>query len=371
MGLSVFPVPSATAPTKSLGLSILSTNSTITTLPTGREITAVVIGGGGGAGMSGSAGGAGGGGTGGAGSGQMREYTFTLTSAITASVTIGAGGAGVSSQNALGNNGGNTVLTIPGFAVVTAPGGTGSSIPPGPGGGSGGGNGGGGSGSGGPGGAGGIFGTPGSITPIFTTYASDVIAPYQDPVAASEISTVFYHSVTNGSTTAPLVGRNILNILPGTPVQIRSANTNTIGWDRGNGGLNLTSSYTGDTASGMNNFIPAVINNPYSVIKDAVKLLTAANITLPGGGGGGAGARSDSTTPARVGGLGAGTGGNGGSGAVTGQPGSVLATATSGNSGAQPGGGAGGTGAFGWNGNGGPGGSASGGAGAVYFFWVA
>jgi hypothetical protein len=372
MGISIFPIPSTAVPTKTLGLSVLSTNASITSLPTNKEITAVVIGGGGGAGRSGSAGTISGGGTSGAGSGQIREYTFTLKSAVTAGVTIGAGGAGTYTQNGSGYNGGNTVLTVPGFATVTAPGGNGSNIPPGPGGGSGGGSGGGGYNNGSAGGNGGIFGTTGTLTPVVTTYATTTIAPCQDPNATNESYQIFMHAVTSGSTSITIVGNRLLNLMPGASMQIRSDNIlHTLAWNTGNGVFALSNNYNGESSSSLSSSIPAYLTSKFSVLKESLTLLAAANITLPGGGGGGSGAKSNNTLPANAGGRGAGTGGNGGTGAVTGSPGSVTANATAGGAGAQPGGGAGGTGGFGWNGTGGPGASASGGAGAVYFFWAA
>lgn len=380
MASTVFPVPSTSA-TKTLGLSVLSTNASITTLPTKKEITAVIIGGGGGSGSNGSSGATGSAGCAGGGSGYIKEYTFTLTSAVTASVTIGAGGAGALLGNGnAGGNGGSTTLVLPGVATVVASGGGGTfggGGGVGPGGGSGGGGGGAGgvgtASQGGDGGNGGIIGAVGVISTVTAGYGSTTVGFSQDLSFASDTIQANLDSITNASTTLNLIGAKYINALPGATIEIRgNTSANSISWVPGSQVFNLTNNYTGTTTSGSNVFIPALINNPYSTIKDAIKLLNAASITLPGGGGGGGGSRTDSVNTPKTGGIGAGTGGAGGQGAVTGTPGTVLATAGPGTAGAQPGGGAGGCGSSGWaNAAPGSGNSAAGGAGAVYFFWAA
>ena len=381
MGLSVFPAAS-TSTQKTLGLSVLSTNASLTTLPTNKSITAVIIGGGGGAAYVSSAGPIGAGGSGGGGSGQVKEVTFVLTSSVTVSCTIGAGGAGVS-FNANGGNGGSTILSIPNIVSVTALGGVGSHTAYG--GGSGGGAGGGGGGGGTGNGSNGINGA--LLGQRILELASTQYATY--PGASQKIDENFWtfpvSSVTNASSSiyTPNWAPYAFNLIPGVYLQgtndynsgsaggvaLPPVSVSTAAGAVANNQIILSSNWTGSSTS-----FPQVgyaTQDGYSVLPTTIDLLTRANIRIPGGGGGGGGGNYNSGT-ARTGGSGAGTGGAGGSGGYSDTVNNNI-RATQGTAGAQPGGGAGGTGGFAYNSLSGPtaGSTASGGNGAIYFFWAA
>jgi len=377
MGVSIFPEASASTQ-KTLGLSVLSTNASLTTLPTNKSITAVIIGGGGSSSWIPANGTIGSPGAGGGGSGQVKEVTFVLTSSVTASCTIGSGGAGVSSGE--GNNGGATTLLIPNVVSTTALGGVGShqAYGGGSGGAAGGGGGGGGTGNGSDGMNGSLLGQK-VIAKAITQYATY-------PGASQQINqnswTFPVSSVTNNSdlVTTPNYVPYLFNLIPGvyiqgtgdynsTPTTYTPVFVSTAATSVRNNAILLSAVWSGSSTT-----FPQVgyaTQDGYSVLPTTIDLLTRANIKIPGGGGGGGGGNYVSGS-GRAGGQGAGSGGAGGSGGYSdGSNNNVRAT--NGTSGAQPGGGGGGTGGYGYNNLSGPasGPSASGGAGAIYFFWAA
>jgi hypothetical protein len=380
MGIAQIPVAQAASTLKTLGLSVLSTNSSVTSLPTNKSITAVLIGGGGSGSWIDTAGTiAAGGGSGGA-SGQVKEITFVLTSSATANCTIGSGGATSGTANgANGNNGGNTSLVIPGVINITARGGQGGSwtYGGGSGGGAGGGGGGGGTGNGSDGSPGMLLGqTPFNVA---TTQYFKYNGASQNITQSTWTFPV--SSVTNGSssvTTARWVP-SVFGLIPGTAITILQdygtgttsepiAISSTVGSVRSDAFL-LSGNYTNSTTSVMQ--ISFAAQDNYSVLPTTIDLLTRANIRIPGGGGGGGGGNYTSGS-ARAGGIGAGTGGAGGSGGYS-DTGSNNIRATYGVSGSQPGGGGGGPGGYGYSTLSGPSGgtNGTGGDGAIYFFWVA
>jgi hypothetical protein len=373
MGIAQIPVASAST-LKTLGLSVLSTNTSVTSLPTNKSITAVLIGGGASSQFISTVGAAAGGGTNGGASGQVREITFVLTSAVTASATIGAGGAGATSTSA-GNSGGDTILSIPGLFSVTAPGGAafGAQFSSGLGGGGGGGGAGGGGYSGS--GAQGTDGLPGltlgqkSISRQ-TNYAAGYPGVSQN-IYQHQWSCPFI-SVSTGSNSmsVPTWTPHNFNVLPGMSITVPQDTTaysvNSIG---STPSAIILSSNSGSTLSTPASFF--VSQDAFAVLPTAIDLLTRANILIPGGGGGGGGGNY-TVGSARNGGKGSGSGGDGGSGGYSDQANNNI-RANNGVAGAQPGGGGGGTGGYGYQTLSGPSTTttAAGGNGAVYFFWVA
>lgn len=350
----------------------LTSGTSVSDLPTGKEITAFIIGGGAGGAKTGWPGTTTGGASGG-GSGSIVQYVFTLPSSRTITYSIGAGGAG-STVGTSGQSGAGGATTFDG---VGAAGGSPAANDTSGGGGWGGGGGGGGGGNGGNnGGTGGTYGNSGSNAAQQQSYgglcglgrvfdleqdAPQLWVDVSMPTAGTSLT--FW---ANG--VIPQIGDILM-------ASARMSATTTFNYNTqgtANAGLNHVKFTTGYTnhpsatssnvtidrsfasgAGGPGSFTSGWylwMRNTRSYLS-RLSWLVGAGITLPGGGGGGAGGSSGAS-----GGAGAGTGGNGGTHNSAGVAGTV------------PGGGGGGGGGTGTNGNQGNGGA--GGAGAVYLFWA-
>lgn len=350
----------------------LTSGSSVSDLPTGKEITAFIIGAGGGGGLNGSPGATTNGGAAGGGSGSIVQHIFTLPSSKTITYSIGAGGSGATTGSR-GGTGGSTT-----FDGVSAHGGYGAGNSQGEWGGFGGGGGGAGGGnSNNTGATGGTYGNHGNSNyryvygqkagwgrkldlidvkgPFWagmsqssqgTTYQFDYwpgIMPQFDDVIhlgyRMSNSTSFIVTTTNyGSDFTSHFKMRPWNNHPinsGTDITISSFNSNSF-FD--GGGTQLTGGY-------YQYFI-----NPKTYLS-RLDWLINAGINLPAGGSGG-------------GGGGAAGGASVSSGGAGGQYNVSNPTA-----GSVPGGGGGGGGGANINAtptqNG-----ASGGAGAIYLFWA-
>lgn len=355
----------------------LTSGSSVSDLPTGKEITAFIIGGGGGGGAQSNPGTTQGGG-GGGGSGSICQYVFTLPTSRTISYTVGAGGSGAVFNGANGGNGGTTTFD----GISAFPGlGAGSGVPgySGHGGGGGGAGGGNSASAGGTGGAYGWKGQQRANTGSYGGYpgagrSADLLldnGPFIGALAQNTTGTAIIWNLSNPilpqygdmiGIDARLSGSTSFGYTNTGYQQYGGATTKLQSFSSYNGSdLVVNMDYSTGPAPGANN---AVIPNAYtypiwaSPFSKLTRLdwLRAAGISIPGGGGGGGGGGGSSS-----GGAGAGSGGNGSNGVSSGTP-------NAGNAGSVPGGGGGGCGGSGSAASGNSGGT--GGAGAIYLFWA-
>jgi hypothetical protein len=353
----------------------LTSGSSVSDLPTGKEITAFIIGGGGGGGASANSGTYNGGG-GGGGSGTICQYVFTLPTSRTISYTIGAGGSGGTFNSTHGAAGGSTtfdgVTAFPGLGAGTST--PGHAAHGGGGGGAGGGN------AAVAGGNGGAYGWKGQHRANTGSYGG-----YPGAGRGADLlveNGPFFGGLSQNSVGSTIIWAQSNPILPqygdmiGIDMQLSNgasfyytnigyyqyggSTTKITGFSSWNGSdLAVTMDYSTASPGGnngvlLNRYTYPMWASPFSKLT-RLDWLRAAGISIPGGGGGGGGSQG-----ATSGGTGAGSGGNGGNGVAGGTPGA-------GNAGSTPGGGGGGAGAsYASNGNN----AGAGGAGAIYLFWA-